>query len=1279
MGLKACTTTSVPGTSSKGRACNTRAGVATAGVSLTDSGEYPLLLRHGGKAKGEIASEEVLPTQDGGGQMQPTAMARPGPSTTTTAKKHGNKRPKEVSSVIQLRRSTSYKMGRTAPGTATSMGASSNGRTRSTRAGVVTARVNLTGSGCGRESPNSSRDADKAEKEIFPGCSEGPRTQDGGDRVQSIDSDRRPSPSTKTTAKKRDGKRSNGKPAFAEESSVSTPKKRSRGGPTSPAKRRKLDVPMPVKLGEEANALTKATSQGDSPKTPKRRGKSSKGNKGMVDSSIPASPVISNFSSFPYFDFNNRTAESFSIGLPSPFLEVLSRNTPSLWASNKADLMIWTSKTNTITVFVDQESAIGITIQDDGEVELSIARSQSIAIDSLDALDGSTARENTSATDLVYPYPYAAERGFKIPAIPISNTPSSFKPDSVNTTLRPSSTEAVEISSSPGSPTRELPPACHPQASGLVSRPRDLTPPSLPMSSSNLSPSSSGRPTPCVYTPPPVAIRDETMFNSQQSHFPFGSDQAPLPSIPPPRSRHWDSKLDTYLRKTFAQVARLPLRHNRCWDSKCDNHPPETFTHRSRSPPPHNRRRDSKLDDDRRETCSGRPSYPSPDKDSPLPSVQRHPRYEPISDPPPVSVVPLRTQMDPERRSPGHRSLRAFYPPPVVNHQAPGTERRPQVSASRPSKSGLPSFKKIRSAESNTLPPLSTNRPSSPLLPDLCTHKPRSIQASATDDYVQSSSSLPSTSARRHFYMYNQPDLPHGRTESSSSVYSERLGLYSSKNGTLSSYMEKNRPFQGRKSLRPFGQTVIPSSNRLRTSFSTAAPAPIIKKEGVDGMYPFGPPPYDAQPAVPCILKRPSPLSQAPVTPPLNNHVMRPRPSSPDSLYAPLSRTHEQLQVEQTGSTDLTRHEQNISHSLQQSASEPNPSIHEPLETVSAELQQLTNNNVTRRKKGGLGSLRADVLDVVAPLANETEKIDINDLPEVQQFTDTDSPLLLFVPLPGYGYASLGYFRNLGIVSETRTGEGRGKKTMWRVRLRWVADEEYGEIEDETVARGCWWSEKRVLDVLEDKLVRDQCPGLGIGMRAAERWWCRECGRVNREDGWRWRKCLSEKCKDKLPEFLEPLSLDEVRGRNDRMPSVRPHEMASIPGIMTTTWEDGTVTYMYPLSSSRLLKHIFTCNHPPLQEDANKLWIRLQGKGVELTRCRGGPYYTCLFGENKDDWPESVKEASEIICDSAVGYGEFASGMDIQRAEVLAWFIKGSAKFKVGSVFSVRFCAPPGV
>ncbi|KAK0225273.1 hypothetical protein IW262DRAFT_673473 [Armillaria fumosa] len=352
----------------------------------------------------------------------------------------------------------------------------------------------------------------------------------------------------------------------------------------------------------------------------------------------------------------------------------------------------------------------------------------------------------------------------------------------------------------------------------------------------------------------------------------------------------------------------------------------------------------------------------------------------------------------------------------------------------------------------------------------------------------------------------------------------------------------------------------------------------------------------------------------------------------------------QQLRAEQIVNSDLARRGPNGLHSAPQeigNASESNHGIHEPLQTISPDIQQPTNKT---------------------PMAEETEEIVIDDLPEVQQFAATDFPVLLFVSLPGYRYASLGYFRNLGIVSKISADEG--KRTMWRARLRWVADEEYGELEDETGAKGCWWSEQKVVKGLEDKFVRDQCPGLDMGMRAVERWWCRGCGRVNREDGWKWRRCSSKKCKDKQPEFLKALSLDEIRGRNDRMPMARPHEMASLPGITTTTWEDGTVTYMYPLAASRLVKHIFTGNYPPLQEDASRLWVGLQGKGVELIRDHDGPYYTCAFVGNREDWPESVKEASEVVSDSAVGYGEFPSGMDIRRVEVLAWFIKGSAKFK---------------
>ncbi|PBK73263.1 hypothetical protein ARMSODRAFT_625964 [Armillaria solidipes] len=77
--------------------------------------------------------------------------------------------------------------------------------------------------------------------------------------------------------------------------------------------------------------------------------------------------------------------ESLSLGPASlPPLEFPSGNTPSLWASNKTDLMILTSKLNMVTtIFVDQESAIGIAIQDDGEVELSLIAAQETAVVSL--------------------------------------------------------------------------------------------------------------------------------------------------------------------------------------------------------------------------------------------------------------------------------------------------------------------------------------------------------------------------------------------------------------------------------------------------------------------------------------------------------------------------------------------------------------------------------------------------------------------------------------------------------------------------------------------------------------------------------------------------------------------------------------------------------------------------------------------------------------------------------------------------------------------------------
>ncbi|KAK0448516.1 hypothetical protein EV421DRAFT_1782734 [Armillaria borealis] len=1107
--------------------------------------------------------------------------------------------------------------------------------------------------------------------------------------------------------------------------------------------------------------------------------------------------------------------ESLSLGPASlPLLEFPSGNTPSLWASNKTDLVILTSKLNMVTtIFVDQESAIGIAIQVDGEVELSITRDcsrQSALIDSLIPLDVPEAPQPppedmpvSSPINLVDPHPSTPVLESEIPTThasnPISSSSDDF-PGGVNTVAHPSSTQVTEIptsdSSLPGLSIHEPLKTYNLQASGRVSQHtsfgdlvrRDtniLSTPSFPPDV-RTSPPPPGlhKPDVAIRPSPSVVSRDQTIIDVQQAPFLFGSNHVSLPSFrsstPPPRTMQRDRKRDDYPRETLSQRLGPPLHHSRYWDNEWDNYPQKRFSQRSGSPIHHHKHWDNKWTNYPRETGSRRPTYPSPEGHSSLSTVAKDPRHDPFSGRP---VGPGKTS-DPRRRSPARGSLQAFSPAPVSHHQSQVPEHKPGVSTSRSSKSGLPSFKKIRSAAgSSILPPLSTSVTSNPLPPGLHIHEPRSIEASwpthadaqvhgrshlglsAGGDHNRSSSSFPATSARRHFY--DQRDHPYRKMESSSNMYSERLELYSSKKTSLTSYMmDKLSQGMGFQHSDPFKSH--PSSGRPPNPlplprFSTVGPAPIIKKEA-DLIYPFRPQPAGGP--TPFVSKRSSspPLYVPSATPPPDNLLKISRPSSPDSLYAPSPTIHDiqplnvpcedtymldevpfspplppptivlstarvdplppsmmkprplamffqgghnantapqspslssvmeeernlpntsqsdipceegagcvsntreagqngilrQLQAEQIVNTDLTRHESNGLHSGPQEighASESNPGIHEPLQAISPDIQQLTSSNVALPEQ-------ADLPDNVAPMA-ETEEIVIDDLPEVQQFANTDFPALLFVPLPGYGYASLGYFRNLGIVSKTSTDEG--KRTVWRARLRWVADEEYGEIEDETVAKGCWWSEQKVVEDIEDKFVRDQCPGLGIGMRAVERWWCRGCGRVNREDGWKWRRCLSEKCKDREPEFLKALSLDEVRGRNDRMPMARPHEMASVPGITTTTWEDGTVTYMYPLSASRLVKHIFTGNYPPLQEDASKLWVGLQGKGVELIRGRDGPYYTCAFVGNREDWPESVKEASEVISDSAVGYGEFPSGMDIQRVEVLAWFIKGSAKFK---------------
>ncbi|KAK0475442.1 hypothetical protein IW261DRAFT_479505 [Armillaria novae-zelandiae] len=117
----------------------------------------------------------------------------------------------------------------------------------------------------------------------------------------------------------------------------------------------------------------------------------------------------------------------------------------------------------------------------------------------------------------------------------------------------------------------------------------------------------------------------------------------------------------------------------------------------------------------------------------------------------------------------------------------------------------------------------------------------------------------------------------------------------------------------------------------------------------------------------------------------------------------------QQLRAEQIVNTDLARHKPNGLYSAPQemvNVSESNHGIHEPLQAINPDIQQPTNNDVEL-------FVQADVPDDVAPMAKENEEIVIHYPPEVQQFTAIDFPVLLFVSLPGYGYASLGIFPKL--------------------------------------------------------------------------------------------------------------------------------------------------------------------------------------------------------------------------------------------------------------------------
>ncbi|KAK0194800.1 hypothetical protein F5146DRAFT_259732 [Armillaria mellea] len=631
--------------------------------------------------------------------------------------------------------------------------------------------------------------------------------------------------------------------------------------------------------------------------------------------------------------------ETLSFGPASlPVLEFPSGNTPSLWASNKTDLVILTSKLSMVTtIFFDQESTICIAIQDDGEVELSITRDssrQSALIDSLISLDVPEAPELppkdvlvSSPINLVDPFPSAPVPESEIPKThasnPISSSSNDF-PGTINNAAHPSSTQVTETlisdSSIPGLSIHEPLKTWNLRGPGRVSQHtsfgdfarRDTRSPSTSSFPSAVrtspSPSGLGKPDIAIRPSSSVVSRDHPILDVEQVPFLFGSNHVPLPSSrsssPPPRTKQWDRQWDGYPRETSSQRSG-PLHHSRHWDRNWDNYPQERFGQRSGSPIHHHKHWDINWDTYPRETGRRRPTYPSPEGRSSSPYVPMDPGHHPFSGRP---VGPGRTK-DPRRRSPARRNLQVFPPASDYHPQIP---ERPQVSMPRSSKSGLPTFKKIRSPPGgSTLPPLSSAATASPRLPGLHIHESRTMTASwptrpdaqvhgrsylghsAGGDYNHSSSSFPSTSTRHRFY--DQRDHPYRKMESSSNTYSERLELYSSKKSSLTEYMmgvlsqrvgsqhnpSKSHPSSGR-----------PSDPPPLPRFSTSATVPIIKEEA-DLIYPFRP--QSTKGPIPFISKRSSspPLHVPSAIPPPDNLLKISRPSSPDSLYAPSPTRHD--------------------------------------------------------------------------------------------------------------------------------------------------------------------------------------------------------------------------------------------------------------------------------------------------------------------------------------------------------------------------------------------------
>ncbi|KAK0225274.1 hypothetical protein IW262DRAFT_673476 [Armillaria fumosa] len=372
---------SVPGTSSNGRTRSIRTGDVAAKVSLTGSATVDTARSVGAeKAVEEIAAEEVPATQDGVSQRTPTTVSQRRSSRTTTAKKYDIDRTEEQALV-----STPMKRPHG--------GATSSAKRR--KVDAPTLKIEDTASLKTMSQTDLPRIPRKRKVH-----SQTPAAEGALEKVIS-------QADFPQTARKRKSDLS----TLEEDGSLATATSQS-NSPKTPRKCGRFvkvnedtgDTPAsprmksPVKQRRAASNIVKESETvvddqiivvdaetepcSGATVTP-RKGHT----KGPVSSKSPAQRKHgvtgvdgSSSKKKQRGAVKSEQVELLSLGPKSlPLLELPSNNTPSLWASNKTDLVILTSKLNMVTtIFVDEESAIGIAIQDDGEVELSMRLQSSV-------------------------------------------------------------------------------------------------------------------------------------------------------------------------------------------------------------------------------------------------------------------------------------------------------------------------------------------------------------------------------------------------------------------------------------------------------------------------------------------------------------------------------------------------------------------------------------------------------------------------------------------------------------------------------------------------------------------------------------------------------------------------------------------------------------------------------------------------------------------------------------------------------------------------------------